>query len=235
MAKSDIDPGAARPLVFLLDVDNTLLDNDTVIEDLRRDLLDNFGADRQDRYWVIFEQLRRELGYADYLGALQRYRVEYPRDPHVVGVSLFLLQYPFEDRLYPRALDVVAQLRQQAPVAILTDGDAVFQPYKIHRSGLWAAVDGEVLIYIHKERVLDDVERRHPAHHYVMVDDKLRILTAMKRIWNDRVTTVFVRQGHYAMEPDVSTTYPAADLTVDHIGDLANRTVWTPSTRTTTS
>ena len=235
MAMSDIEPGPARPLVLLLAVDNTLLNNDTVTDDLRRHLVDNFGSVRQDRYWVIFEQLRRELGYADYLGALQRYRVEYPRDPHVIRISLFLLQYSFEDRLYPRALDVVARLRQQGPVVILTDGDAVFQPHKVYRSGLWAAVRGEVLIYIHKEQMLDDVERRYPADHYVMVDDKLRILTAIKRVWNDRVTTVFVRQGHYALDPDVSETYPAADITVDHIADLADRTVWTPSPPAITS
>ena len=219
-------PGPATPphdLVFLLDVDNTLLDNDAVIEDLRQHLLAAVGRDCQIEYWRIFEQLRRELGYADYLGALQRYRQEHPRDPQILGVSLFLLRCPFIDRLYPRALDVIAALRRQAPVVILTDGDAVFQPHKVERSGLWAAVGGEVLIYIHKEQVLDDVEQRYPARHYVMVDDKLRILAAMKAIWRDRLTTVFVRQGHYAMDPKVLDSYPAADVTIDRIGDLADR------------
>jgi FMN phosphatase YigB (HAD superfamily) len=213
----------AHPLVFLLDVDNTLLDNDAVSDDLRRHLLDTFGSECQGEYWRIFEELRRELGYADYLGALQRYRLDHPRDPQVVGVSLFLLGYPFAGRLYPRALETVAQLRRQAPVVILSDGDAVFQPHKVERSGLWAAVGGRVLIYIHKEQVLDDVERRYPARHYVMVDDKLRILTAMKGIWRDRVTTVFVRQGHYAMDREVLDAYPAADLTLDRVGDLVDR------------
>jgi FMN phosphatase YigB (HAD superfamily) len=213
----------AHPLVFLLDVDNTLLDNDAVSDDLRRHLLDTFGSECQGEYWRIFEELRRELGYADYLGALQRYRLDHPRDPQVVGVSLFLLGYPFAGRLYPRALEAVARLRRQAPVVILSDGDAVFQPHKVERSGLWAAVGGQVLIYIHKEQVLDDVERRYPARHYVMVDDKLRILTAMKRIWRDRVTTVFVRQGHYAVDREILDAYPPADVTLDRIGDLVDR------------
>jgi FMN phosphatase YigB (HAD superfamily) len=223
MATFATGAGAAHPMVFLLDVDNTLLDNDAVTDDLRRHLLDTFGADCQGQYWRIFEELRLELGYADYLGALQRYRLEHPRDAQVVGVSLFLLRYPFADRLYPRALEVVGQLRRRAPVVILSDGDAVFQPHKVDRSGLWAAVGGEVLIYIHKERVLDDVEQRYPARHYVMVDDKLRILAAMKSIWRDRLTTVFVRQGHYAMDRKVVDSYPAADVTIDRIGDLADR------------
>jgi FMN phosphatase YigB (HAD superfamily) len=215
--------GPALPLVFLLDVDDTLLDNDAVIEDLRHHLIDKFGPECQSEYWRHFEELRRELGYADYLGALQRYRVDHPRDPQVIGVSLFLLHYPFAKRLYPRALEAVAELRRRAPAIILTDGDAVFQPHKVERSGLWAAVGGEVLIYIHKEQVLDDVEQRYPARHYVMVDDKLRILTAMKGIWGDRLTTVFVRQGHYAMDPEVLDLYPAADVTLDRIGDLIDR------------
>src|ERR1700676_687932 len=223
MAPFTTGPGAAHPLVFLLDVDNTLLDNDAVSDDLRRHLLDTFGADCQRRYWRIFEELRLELGYADYLGALQRYRLEHPRDAQVIGVSLFLLEYPFADRLYPRALEAVAQLRRRAPVVILSDGDAVFQPYKVERSGLWAAVEGEVLIYIHKEQVLDDVAQRSPASHYVMVDDKIRILTAMKGIWRDRLTTVFVRQGHYAIDRAVVDDYPAADVTLERVGDLVDR------------
>jgi len=223
MATFATGPGPAHPMVFLLDVDNTLLDNDAVSDDLRRHLLDTFGADCQGQYWRIFEELRLELGYADYLGALQRYRLEHPRDAQVVGVSLFLLRYPFADRLYPRALEAVAHLRRRAPVVILSDGDAVFQPHKVERSGLWAAVEGKVLIYIHKEQVIDDVEQRYPARHYVMVDDKLRILTVMKDVWRDRVTTVFVRQGHYAMDREVLDAYPAADVTVDRIGDLVDR------------
>jgi FMN phosphatase YigB (HAD superfamily) len=207
-------------VAYLVDVDNTLLDNDTVIEDLRRHFRDAFGVEREQRYWELFEGLRRELGYADYLGALQRYRVERPREPRLLQISLFLLHYPFADRLYPRALDVVAHLRRSGPVVVLSDGDVVFQPRKVERSGLWGAVDGKVLIYIHKEQMLDDVERRYPAQRYVMIDDKLRILTAIKAVWGDRVTTVFVRQGHYADDPAQVSPYPAADRTVDRIADL---------------
>ena len=206
--------------VILLDVDNTLLDNDAVERDLRRHMTDVLGADCQQRYWDIFEQLRTELGYADYLGALQRFRVEHPRDPQVLRISLFLLHYPFADRLYPQALDVVARVKRSATVAILSDGDVVFQPRKVERSGLWGAVDGEVLIYIHKEQMLDDVAARYPAAAYVMVDDKIRILTAMKAVWGARLTTVFVRQGHYALDPAIVAAYPSADVTIERIADL---------------
>ena len=214
---------SSRPsadVAFLLDVDNTLVDNDAVIEDLRHHLIDAFGADRERRYWEIFEERRRELGYADYLGALQRYRVEHPRDPHLLGISLFLLHYPFAKRVYPRALDVIARVRKRGLAIILSDGDVVFQPRKIEQSGLWAAVDGHVLIYVHKEAMLDDIEDRYPARRYVMVDDKVRILAAFKAMWRDRVTTVFVRQGHYANDPRLLLEYPPADLTVDSIGEL---------------
>lgn len=205
---------------YLLDVDNTLLDNDAVIEDLRRHLRDTFGAECERRYWEIFEELRRELGYADYLGALQRYRREHPRDPHLLRISLFLLHYPFADRLYPRALEVIANLRAKGQAVILSDGDVVFQPRKVERSGLWAAVGGEVLIYIHKEQMLDDVERRYPAERYVAIDDKIRILAAIKAVWAERVTTVFVRQGHYAHDLSQVTPFPSADFTVDAIGEV---------------
>jgi hypothetical protein len=206
--------------VFLLDVDNTLLDNDAVADDLRRHLTRAFGAERQERYWTLFEQLRSELGYADYLGALQRYRVENPRDPHLLEVSSFLVDYPFADRLFPGALKVIEHLNGWGPTVILSDGDVVFQPRKVERSGLFAAVDGRVLIYIHKERELEDVEHRCPARHYVLVDDKVRILTAVKSLWGPRVTTVFVRQGHYALDAAEVAKYPPADVTVERIGDL---------------
>jgi FMN phosphatase YigB (HAD superfamily) len=211
---------APDEVVFLLDVDNTLLDNDAVIEDLKRHLIDAFGAESQQHYWELFEQLREELGYADYLGALQRYRIERPRDPHLLRISLFLLHYPFADRLYPRALDVVATLGRLGPVVILSDGDVVFQPRKVERSGLWAAVEGEVLIYIHKEQMLDDVERRYPARRYVVVDDKVRVLAAIKAVWRERLTTVFVRQGHYATDVQLVASYPPADISVDRIEAL---------------
>ena len=207
-------------VVYLVDVDNTLLDNDAVIADLRAHLRDAFGVECERRYWEIFEGLRRELGYADYLGALQRYRVENPRDSRLLRISLYLLHYPFASRVYPRALDVIRRLGESGPVVILTDGDVVFQPRKVERSGLWAAVGGEVLIFIHKEQMLDEVEHRYPARRYVMIDDKLRILTAIKDVWRDRVTTVFVRQGHYAHDPSQVQQYPPADLTVEAIGDV---------------
>lgn len=208
------------PVVFLLDVDNTLLDNDKVADDLRRHLTRAFGAERQERYWVLFEQLRTELGYADYLGALQRYRIENPRDPHLLEISSYLVDYPFANRLYPGALDVVEHLGRWGPTVILSDGDVVFQPRKVERSGLFDAVEGRVLIYIHKERELEDVERRFPARHYVLVDDKLRILTAVKQAWGPRLTTVFPRQGHYARDPEALATYPPAAVSVERIGDL---------------
>jgi FMN phosphatase YigB (HAD superfamily) len=211
---------ATHPVVFLLDVDNTLLDNDRVVADLMRHLEREVGKDRQQRYWAIFEELREELGYADYLGALQRYRVEHPRDPHLLTVSYFLVNYPFANRLFPNSLDVVEHLRAWGPTVILSDGDVVFQPRKVERSGLFEAVDRNVLIYIHKEVELDDVERRYPAERYVLVDDKLRILTAIKKVWGKRVTTVFPRQGHYATDPKHLDAYPVADVTVERIGDL---------------
>jgi FMN phosphatase YigB (HAD superfamily) len=207
-------------VVYLLDVDNTLLDNDAVIDDLKQHLTGAFGAACERRYWDIFERLRTELGYADYLGALQRYRAENPADPHVLGMSLHLLHYPFASRLFPRALDAIAHLKRRGRVVILSDGDVVFQPRKVERSGLWAAVDAHVLIYIHKEQMLDDVARRYPAERYVMVDDKVRILAAMKNVWRDRLTTVFVRQGHYAHDATLVAKYPAADRTIDVIGDI---------------
>ena len=208
--------------VFLLDVDNTLLDNDSVTRDLRRHLVSAFGAEREQRYWAIFEEIRAELGYADYLGALQRYRLEYPRDPHLLGVSAFLIDYPFANRLYPGSLDAIEHLRACGPTVILSDGDVVFQPRKIERSGLWDAVEGQVLIYVHKEHMLDDVEARFPAEHYVMVDDKARILAAMKAYWGSRLTTVFPRQGHYALDEREVARYPAPDLSLARIGDLVS-------------
>jgi FMN phosphatase YigB (HAD superfamily) len=216
-----IAPAPASDVVFLLDVDDTLLDNDAVVEDLRRHLTDRFGRDSEQRYWTIFEQLRSEVGYADYLGALQRFRLEHPREPHMLGVSLYLFHYPFADRLYPGALHAIAALRRRGPVVILSDGDVVFQPRKVERSGLWAAVEGRVLIYVHKEQMLDDVEARYPAKRYVMVDDKVRILAAMKSVWRERLTTVFVRQGHYAADAALVALYPAPDVAIDRIADLA--------------
>src|SRR5713226_4184158 len=208
------------PIVFLVDVDNTLLDNDRIQADLKRHLEREFGAACRDRYWAILEQLFTELGYRDYLGALQRYRVEHPKDLHLLSMSSFLVDYPFADRLYPAALDVVKRFRSWGQTVILSDGDVVFQPRKVERSGIFEAVEGNVLIYIHKEEMLDDVERRYPARHYVLIDDKLRILSAVKKAWGDRVTTVFPRQGQFALDPKVVASHPAADVAVERIGDL---------------
>lgn len=213
-------------VVFLLDVDNTLLDNDSVIDDLRRHLQAEFGAANAGRYFAIFEALRAELGYADYLGALQRYRCEVEldatRDHRLLRMSDFLLDYPFADRLYPRALEVLAHLDRHGRSVILTDGDVVFQPRKVQRSGLWDAVAGRVLVYVHKERRLAAVQELYPARHYVLVDDKLRILSAFKSAWQQRVSTVFPRQGHYAHDPKITAAYPAPDLTIERIGELAD-------------
>jgi FMN phosphatase YigB (HAD superfamily) len=208
------------PLVFLFDVDNTLLDNDRVVADLKRHLEKRVSPEKARQYWAIFEKLRDELGYADYLGALQQYRVEHPREPNLLAVSHFLINYPFANRLFPNSLDVIEYVKQWGPAVILSDGDVVFQPRKVECSGLFDAVDGNVLIYIHKEQELEDVVSRHPAEHYVLVDDKLRILSAVKASWGKRVTTVFPRQGHYALDPEVATRYPAADITLERIGDM---------------
>ena len=206
--------------VFLIDVDNTLLDNDAVQADIREHLAGAYGPDCRDRYWVILEQRMRDLGYRDYLGALQRYREEHPTDIGLLAMSSFLVDYPFAQRLYPGALQVLQHLGQRGRTVVLSDGDVVFQPRKVERAGIAAAVDGRVLIYIHKEQALDDVSRRFPARHYVLVEDKLRILAAVKQAWGPRVTTVFVRQGQYAQDPQVLAAYPPADLTVDRIADL---------------
>lgn len=207
--------------VFLFDVDNTLLDNDAVQADLSAHLERKFGRASRDRYWSLFEELRGELGYADYLGALQRYRLENLDDPQLLQVSSFLVDYPFAERLYQGALAALEHCGRLGQTVILSDGDVVFQPRKVQRAGLWDAVSGRVLIYLHKEQMLAAVERRYPAEHYVMIDDKLRILTAMKRVWGARLTTIFARQGHYALDPRELASYPAADLAVQRIGELA--------------
>jgi len=211
---------ATNRRVFLFDVDNTLLDNDRITGELRRYLERAVGHECQKHYWEIFEKRRAELDYADYLGALQQYRITYGSDPQLLAVSSFLVNYPFANRLFPNSLDVIEQCKKWGRVVILSDGDVVFQPRKVERSGLFEALDGNVLIYIHKERELDDVQRRYPAEHYILVDDKLRILTAIKKTWGSRVTTIFPRQGHYANDPEVLKQYPPPDITIDRIGHL---------------
>jgi FMN phosphatase YigB (HAD superfamily) len=211
---------AGNKIVFLFDVDNTLLDNDHVTSDLKRHLSAHVGLERSQRYWQRFEEIRGELGYADYLGALQRYRIDYPHDPNLLTVSYFLMRYPFANRLFPNSVDAVQHVGQWGQPVILSDGDVVFQPHKVYRSGLFELFEGNVLIYVHKEEELEDVEQRYPADHYVLVDDKLRILDAIKRLWKSRVTTVFVRQGHYALDPEVFEKYPPPDVKLERIGDL---------------
>jgi FMN phosphatase YigB (HAD superfamily) len=211
---------AAQKTIFLFDVDNTLVDNDHVIADLMRHLERDIGHEQQLRYWTLFEELRSQLGYADYLGALQRYRIEQPRDFNILAVSSFLLNYPFANRLFPNSLDVVERCRDFGETVIVTDGDVVFQPFKISRSGLHEAFDGKVLIYIHKEMELDDIQERYPADHYVFIDDKVRILAAVKKAWGSRVTTIFPRQGHYAVDEKEVAKYPKPDFMIDRIGAL---------------
>jgi FMN phosphatase YigB (HAD superfamily) len=209
-------------IVFLFDVDNTLIDNDAVQDDLRRHLAECYGDAARDRYWEIFEELRSELGYADYLGALERLRTEDMHNPRMLRMSSWLVDYPFADRLYPGALDAIRHVRQRGRPVVLSDGDAVFQPRKVDRSGLWKAFDGAILIYIHKEEELDDVKRLYPARRYVLIDDKLRILAAVKKLWGERVVTVFPKQGHYANDPKALAAYPPADIAIERIGDLAS-------------
>jgi hypothetical protein len=198
-------------VVFLFDVDNTLLDNDGVQADLKEHLAQAYGAVARDRYWEILEALRSELGYVDYLGALERFRAEGMHRPDVLRMSSWLVDYPFADRLYPGALDVVKHVERWGTAVILSDGDDVFQPRKVERSGLWGVFDDQVLMYIIKANVPTQGERLYPANHYVLIDDKLRILAAVKKIWGERVTTVFPKQGHYAFDPDILAEYPPAD------------------------
>jgi len=213
-------PAGAKKVVFLFDVDNTLLNNDQVTCDLQNHLEREVGTLGARHYWAIFESLRTDLGYADYLGALQRFRTQYPHDLRLLTVSRFLISYPFANRLYPGSLDAIEQAKTWGRTVLLTDGDVVFQPRKVERSGLFEAVEGHVLVYVHKEHELPDVSHRYPSRHYVVVDDKLRLLTAIKKIWRTRVTTVFVRQGHYALDPKIIAACPPADVTLEHIGDF---------------
>ena len=209
-----------HPIVFLVDVDNTLVDNDGIQQDLKDHLEQTYGVAARDRYWRILEDLMVELGYRDYIGALQNFRVEHPREIELLAMSSYLMDYPFTERVYPNALEVLKRLRSLAPTVILSDGDVVFQPRKVERAGLAKVADGNVLIYIHKEEALEDVERRFPAEHYVLVDDKLRILDAVKQVWRERVTTVLPRQGQYAHDAKVMSALPPADITIERIGDL---------------
>ncbi|WP_369926729.1 HAD family hydrolase [Xanthomonas sp. NCPPB 2632] len=208
-------------LVFLFDVDNTLLDNDRFGADLAARLEQAVGVDGRDRYNAIDKEIRSQVGYADYLGALQRLRGNDGATPYM-DLAFFLLDYPFDARRFTGALEAVDHVRTMGRPVIMSDGDTVFQPRKIRRAGLWDAFRGDVLIYVHKEDMLDDLQRRYPADHYVMVDDKPRILVAMKERMGDKVTTVFVRQGHYAAAAGADLEATPPDITIDAIGDLAS-------------
>ena len=210
----------SHPIVFLVDVDNTLVDNDGIQQDLKDHLEQTYGVAARDRYWRILEDLMVELGYRDYIGALQNFRVEHPREVELLAMSSYLMDYPFAERVYPNALEVLKHLRSLAPTVILSDGDVVFQPRKVEHAGLAKVADGNVLIYIHKEEALEDVEQRFPAEHYILIDDKLRILDAVKQVWGERVTTVLPRQGQYAHDAKVLSALPPADITIERIGDL---------------
>ena len=220
MVREDVAVTVRHPVAFLVDVDDTLLDNDRIRDDIQAWLVATYDEDVASRYWAIQERRFVELEYRDYLGAAQEWWEGEGRDPRLLGLSRYLLDYPFAERLYPRALDALAELRGRGRTVVLTDGDAVFQPHKIERSGIARAADGHVLVYVHKELELEDVERRYPAEHYVLVDDKLRILSAAKRHWDERVTTVLPLQGQFANDPAVAAAHPAADVTVAAIADL---------------
>ena len=210
----------AGETIFLLDVDNTLLDNDRFAADLGDRLEQAFGAPERARYWAIFGRLRDQLGLADYLGSLQAFRTGLDDHPDLLAMSEFMLEYPFRARLFPRALEAIGHLGTIGRPVVLSDGDIVFQPRKIQRSGIWDAVEGRVMIYLHKERVLDHMQQRYPARHYVMVDDKPNLLAAMKSILKGKLTTVFVRQGHYGLAAESNSVDPAPDMVIERIGDL---------------
>jgi FMN phosphatase YigB (HAD superfamily) len=209
-------------LLFLFDVDDTLLDNDRVERDLGSHVLNTFGREAHDRFWVIFEEQRAKRDYVDFLGTLERFRLEHIDDPRALRLANWLLDYPFVERLFPNVLAVIRHVRQWGMPVILTDGDGVFQPHKLVRAGLWSVFDGHVLGYVHKEQELSAVQRVYPARHYVMIDDKLTVLNAIKAAWKERVTTVFPRQGHYANNPQILASQRPADISIDHIADLLN-------------
>jgi FMN phosphatase YigB (HAD superfamily) len=227
------DLAMPHPLTFLVDVDNTLIDNDRIQQDLKDHLERRYGIGARDRYWAILDELFSELGYRDYIGALQRFRAEHPCEVELLLMSSFLMDYPFASRLFPRVLEVLKHLRRHGPTVILSDGDVVFQPWKVERAGICDAVSGHVLIYIHKEAALDDVERRYPSEHYVLVDDKIHILAAVKQFWRERVTTVFARQGSYAHDAKTVQAFPAADVTIDHIDELLDWDALSPAAAST--
>lgn len=206
-----------RSIVFLLDVDNTLLDNDRLKEDLQRRFLTLLGQERSDRFWQIYEEVRRDEDYVDYPLTFKRIAEE-QNDPELrTSLETVLEGLQFSSYLYPGVLGTLAYLRTLGTPVILSDGDQVFQPYKIRYSGLERAVDGHVLIYVHKEQELPRVFAHFPADHYVAVDDKPRILAALETECPTTFTTVLVLQGKYAV-PGAFT--PAPDYVIDRIAAL---------------
>lgn len=214
------DLPASDQIVFLLDVDSTLIESDRFAADLSARLEEGFGEAGRRRYWTLYSQRRERLGYADYLGALQDFRTVIDDSPALLHLSGFMLDYPFAERLYPQALAAIAHLATMGTPVLVSDGDMVLQPRKIQRTGLWNAVEGRVMICLHKDLQIDRILQRFPAAHYVMVDDKPLLLAAFKRQLGKRLTTVFVRQGHYAMESELLVIAPAPDIHIRQIGDL---------------
>ncbi|WP_158744178.1 HAD family hydrolase [Acidisphaera sp. L21] len=213
------------PLVFLVDVDNTLLDNDQFQDALKAHIAKVSGPAARDRYWEIQEHLFHSLGYRDYLGAFQTYRLERPEDVDAIWLSLFVVDFPYATLLYPGALELIAALRKLGRVVALTDGDAVFQPRKLQGAGLIEPLDRHIMICVHKEAEVAEIERRYPAERYVVIDDKIRLLTAFKKVWGNKVMTVFPRQGQFGLDTKVIAANPPADIDVDRIAQLLDGSI----------
>ncbi len=209
-------------LVFLLDVDNTLLDNDALKAEIGSRIQMLVGVELARRFWVVYEQVRQQAEFVDYPATLDRFINQYGDASQPVQLRQIFESLPFASFLFPDVIETLRHLRSLGTVAILSDGDQVFQPLKIRKSGLEEAVGGNVLIYVHKERELQRVFAQYPADHYVMVDDKPRILSALEEECPSRFTTVFVLQGHYAREGEYE---PVPDIVVHHFADLAGFTL----------
>jgi FMN phosphatase YigB (HAD superfamily) len=209
--------GPTAALVFLLDVDNTLVDNDRVKKDIERAIASLVAVDRAARFWALYEEVRDEKGVVNFPETLRRFRRAFPNEPHAEDVDRSVLSIPFERYLYPRVFDVIARLWTLGDVTILSDGDRVYQPAKIALAGLLLATRGNVLVYEHKEDHLAEVQRRFPSLHYAHVDDKAGLLARTKVGFGSRATTIHVRQGHYASEHESG---PPPDVTVERIADL---------------
>lgn len=207
------------PVAFLFDVDNTLLDNDRVRAELAETIERIVGPERGEAFWESYEQVRRDRDYVDYPNTIARFGRAFPDEVGYPDVADAILGYPYRAAVFPGAHDVLRQAQRVGPVAILTDGDPVYQPAKVARAGLTEAIDGPVLVFDHKEQHLAEVERRVPAERYVMVDDKPRILAAMSDRLGERMSTLHVCQGRYAHAAE-HDEFPDADRTVDAIAEL---------------